>query len=330
MTASPDTAPTPRKVRPRLGAEARPVIIVFGALAAMVLLNLVLFPERMGVDYVMQQLRIAAFLGILSAGAMFVLLTGHIDLSVPWTLTAAAMVGAGVHAAFEGTPMAALAIPAALFTGLLAGLWNGIGVAYLRAPSMVWTMGLNALLLGLAVFYSGGYNPQTAASPLMREMAVARLPGGFPVATAIWIAFSVLAVVILYRTPLGAWIYALGRNERVVYLAGIRNRAVIVFVFVWAGLCSALAGVMLAGFSGQAYQAMGDTYLLPTIAAVVLGGTRVTGGSGRYSGTVGGVLVLVLLGSMLSLVQAPEAFRQIAYGLVILSMLLVAREGRST
>jgi ribose transport system permease protein len=98
---------------------------------------------------------------------------------------------------------------------------------------------------------------------------------------------------------------------------------VIIGAFVASGITAALGGIMLTGYSTKAYQGMGDAYLLPAIAAIVLGGTNVLGGSGRYAGTVIGVLLIVLLQSMLSVLQMPEAGRQIIYGGVLLSMLLI-------
>jgi ribose transport system permease protein len=98
---------------------------------------------------------------------------------------------------------------------------------------------------------------------------------------------------------------------------------VIIGAFVTSGITAALGGIMLTGYSTKAYLGMGDAYLLPAIAAIVLGGTNVLGGSGRYAGTVIGVLLIVLLQSMLSVLQMPEAGRQIIYGGVLLSMLLI-------
>ena len=97
--------------------------------------------------------------------------------------------------------------------------------------------------------------------------------------------------------------------------------------FAISGMCSALAGVLLAGYSTKAYQAMGDPYLLPAIAAVLLGGTNILGGRGTYLGTIAGVILIVLLQSILSVMQMEEAFRQIIYGAVIIAMLLVYGRG---
>jgi len=268
--------------------------------------------------YLLQQLQVGAFLGIVAAGMMLVILIGHIDLSVPWTLTAAAMMATAV-----GGPMA---VPAGLAVGLAVGLVNGLGVAYLRIPSMIFTLGVNAVMRGLMVAHTGGFAPQTAATDLMRLMGAERV-GGIPVALVVWAVVSAVVAVLLARTAFGKALYAIGNREAAAYLAGIRTRRVIVIAFALCGLAAGLAGVMLAGYATKAYQGMGDAYLLPAIAAVVIGGTHILGGHGRYLGTLVGVILIVLLNSVLSIMQMPEAGRQIIYGTVIIAMLLVYGRG---
>jgi ribose transport system permease protein len=268
--------------------------------------------------YLLQQLQIGAFLGIVSAGMMIVILIAQIDLSVPWTLAAAAMMATSV-----GGP---LAIPVGLGVGILVGLVNGVGVAYLRVPSMIFTLGVNAVMRGLMVAHTGGYAPQTGATDLMRMLAGDRTLS-IPNALFVWAAVSVLVVVILQRMSLGRYIYAIGNKEAAAYLAGVNTRRVTVVCFVLCGLAAALAGVLLAGYSTKAYQGMGDAYLLPSIAAVVIGGTNILGGRGRYLGTLIGVVLIVLLNSVLSIMEMPEAGRQVIYGLVIIFMLLVYGRG---
>jgi ribose transport system permease protein len=219
-----------------------------------------------------------------------------------------------------------LAIPVGLGVGLLVGVVNGIGVAYLRVPSMIFTLGLNAVMRGLMVAHTGGYAPQTAATDLMRTLASERTLG-IPNALFVWAAVSVLVAAILQRTPLGRYIYAIGNKESAAYLAGVDTRRVTVICFALCGLTAALAGVLLAGYSTKAYQGMGDAYLLPSIAAVVIGGTNILGGRGRYLGTLIGVVLIVLLNSVLSIMDMPEAGRQVIYGLVIILMLLVYGRG---
>ncbi|WP_183450248.1 ABC transporter permease [Microvirga lupini] len=270
-------------------------------------------------QYLVQQLQVGSFLGIVAAGLMVVILLGHIDLSVPWTLTAAAMMATAV-----GGPWA---IPAGIAIGLLVGIVNGLGVAYLRVPSMIFTLGMNAVMRGLMVAHTGGFAPQTAATDLMQYLAVSRIGGVIPVALLVWLMVSVAVVMILTCTTLGRSIYAIGNRERAAYLSGIDTNRVILIAFALSGAAAGLAGVLLAGYSTKAYQGMGDAYLLPAIAAVVIGGTNILGGRGRYLGTLVGVILIVLLNSVLSIMQIPEAGRQIIYGCVIISMLLVYGRG---
>jgi ribose transport system permease protein len=175
---------------------------------------------------------------------------------------------------------------------------------------------------GLMVAHTGGFAPQTEATGIMRFLAADRLLG-VPVAILVWTAVSVAVAVILAKTPFGRSIYATGNREGAAYLSGIRTRSVIIGAFVTSGVCAAIAGMLLAGYSTQAYQGMGNAFLLPSIAAVVIGGTRILGGQGRLAGTAVGVVLIVLLNSVLSIMQMPEAGRQVIYGTVIISMLLV-------
>lgn len=269
-------------------------------------------------NYLLQQLQTGSFLGIVAAGMMMVILLGHIDLSVPWTLTAAAMMAASV-----GGDMA---LPTGIAVGLAVGLVNGLGIAYLRIPSMIFTLGVDSVLRGLMVAHTGGFAPQDQATPLMRYLAAERLLG-IPVAIFVWAFVSICIALILTRTGFGRSVYATGNREGAAYLSGIRTRLVIIGAFMVSGACAAIAGVLLAGYSAKAYQGMGLPYLLPAIAAVVLGGTRILGGQGRYVGTLVGVVLIVLLNSVLSIMQMPEAGRQVIYGTVIIAMLLVYGRG---
>src|SRR5262249_40242018 len=138
-----------------------------------------------------------------------------------------------------------------------------------------------------------------------------------------WSLAGVLISTVLNRTPFGRYVYAIGNSERVTYLSGISTRMILIVAFVTSGTCSAFAGAMLAGYAGKAYQAMGDPYLLPAIAAVVLGGTSILGGRGNYLGTIAGVILITLLESILSVMQISDSARQIIYGAMIIVMMLV-------
>jgi ribose transport system permease protein len=310
---------------PKLAADDRPILIA--GLFVLVILGLgsgyTLLTQGslafLTPTYLLQQLQVASFLGIVAAGMMLVILLGHIDLSVPWTLATAAMM-----ATAAGGP---LALPVGLGVGLAVGLLNGLGVAFLRVPSMIFTLGTNAMLRGLMVMHTGGFAPQTHATELMTWLATGRV-AGLPMALLVWALLSALMVFLLQRTVFGRYVYAIGNREAASYLSGVPTRAVLVAAFGLCGLCAGLAGVLLAGYSTKAYQGMGDAYLLPSIAAVVIGGTHILGGRGRYAGTVMGTVLITLLSSVLSVMQMPEAGRQVIYGLVIIVMLLAYGRSR--
>ena len=264
--------------------------------------------------YILQQLQIASFLGIAATGMMVVILLGHIDLSLPWIIATSAMLATAVGGW--------TALPCGLLVGALAGLVNGLGVAFLRVPSMIFTLGVNTVLQGLMVVFTGGFAPRSEAPRWMEVLAVGKTLL-IPNPLFVWILVGAGAVFLLTRTPLGRYIYAVGNQEQAVFLSGIRTRRVLVGGFVISGICGAVTGMLLAGFSHKAYQAMGDGYLMSAVAAVVIGGTNIMGGRGTYLGTVLGTILIVLLQSVLSVLQMPDAGRQIIYGGVIIGMLLV-------
>lgn len=303
-----------------LKPEDKPIVIASGFVLVILAIGTIYTLSTQGTapllspKYLLLQLQTGSFLGIAAAGMMMVILLGHIDLSIPWTITAAAMMATTVGGS--------MAIPTGIAVGLAIGLFNGLGVAYLRIPSMIFTLGVDSVMRGLMIAHTGGFAPQTEATPLMRFLAADKILG-IPVAIFVWAGVSVIIAVLLRSTSFGRAIYATGNREGAAYLSGIRTRAVVIGAFMLSGACAGIAGVMLAGYSALAYQGMGNAFLLPSIAAVVLGGTRILGGQGRYIGTVIGVVLIVLLNSVLSIMQMPEAGRQVIYGSVIVAMLLV-------
>jgi ribose transport system permease protein len=300
----------------------RPVLIAFGFIIVMLVAGSFYSANFLSPEYLLQQLQVAAFLGVIASGTMLVILLGHIDLSIPWVVTIGGMMSTAA-AGWWGETGVIIAVPFGVFCGLIVGVINGLGVAYLRIPSMIFTLGVNAVAQGLMVIHTGGFAPQDHATDVMHWLAVKRTFLGIPNAVLVWLVVGLIIVFILRRTPFGRYIYAIGNRERATYLSGVNTRGVLVACFAISGMCSALAGVLLAGYSTKAYQAMGDAYLLPAIAAVVLGGTNILGGRGRYLGTVAGVILITLLQSILSVMQMEEAFRQVIYGAVIIIMLLV-------
>lgn len=313
-------------LKDRLRRLDLPLVVASACIVAILLGGSLYNSSFLSPHYLIQQLQVASFLGIAAAGAMLVILLGHIDLSVPWTLTAGAMLGTGLAGSTLG---GVEAIPIALAVGAAIGLVNGLGVAFLRVPSMIFTLGVNAVLQGLMVLYTGGSAPASSAAPIVRWLSGGQLVPGLPNAILVWAAAGVFTTVLLRATPFGRSVYAIGNRERAAYLSGMPVKRIVCLSFMLAGSASALAGVLLTGYAGKAFQGMGDTYLLPAIAAVVLGGTSIAGGRGTYTGTIIGTILIVLLQSMLAVMQMPDAGRQIIYGAVIFVMLLLYGRSRA-
>jgi len=304
----------------------RTILWPFACIAVVLVVGSLHSSSFLSPEYLLQQLKVASFLGVIATGAMIVILLGQIDLSVPWVVAVGGMMATA--ATGWGSVGSALAIPVGVGCGLALGLVNGAGVAYLRIPSMVVTLAVNAVAQGLMIVHTGGFSPQDASSPAMRFIATGQTVLGIPNALLVWVVVGIAAVFLLTRTTFGRTVYAIGNRERAAYLSGARTRIVVMSAFALAGGLSALGGVLLAGYASKAAQAMGDPYLLPAIAAVVLGGTSILGGRGSYIGTVAGVILITLLQSILSVTQMPEYGRHVTYGVVIIAMLLVYGRGR--
>ncbi len=301
------------------------VATAFGCIILLLLVGAMVNTSFLSPDYLLQQLQVGSFLALISTGMMIVILLGQIDLSVPWIITVGGMMSTA--AAGWGPWGATFAIPVGILCGVAFGVINGIGVAYLRVPSMIFTLGINAVAQGFMIVRTGGFAPQDMAPDNMHDLATGRLIFGIPNPLWVWIVVGGLAVFLLRRTMFGRAVYAIGNREIAAYLSGVRTQRVILVAFAISGGLSAFAGTLLAGYSTKAYQNMGDPYLLPSIAAVVLGGTSILGGRGTYLGTVAGVILITLLQSILSVVQIEEAFRQLIYGAVIIAMLLLYGRG---
>ncbi|MCA9862306.1 MAG: ABC transporter permease [Thermomicrobiales bacterium] len=265
-----------------------------------------------------QQLVLASYLGVIAGGQTLVILTGGIDLSVAWNLNLSAILLTQLSTQMPVPAAALIALGAASLVGLI----NGLGVAYLRIPSLVMTLGMNAVLAGYTLVFTNG-TPQGEAPDFARDLAVGRIGGALPWALVFWALFSLGLVFLLRRTIYGKRLYAIGNNVKASYLSGVPVRRVLVATYTLCGLSAGIGAIMLTGYSQQSYLGMGEAYVLPAIAAVVVGGTSILGGSGGYIGTIAGAITIVLLQNVLQIVGIKPAGQQILYGLIILLMLFV-------
>ena len=223
---------------------------------------------------------LTSFLAVLALGQGTVILTGGLDLSVPWTIGFTGILLAGM---VKGSDAALIyALPIALLVGLFVGFVNGAGIVLLGVSPIVTTLAMNGILQGAALVYSNG-TPAGFSSPLLRRFMTDHELIVTPVVLFV-AAFVVVAVLLLGHTPFGRRVYAVGNGERVAALSGVPVSKTLIRVYMLSGLCSAIVGALLTGFSGQASLGMGDEYLLPSIAVVVIGGALITGGRGNYLG----------------------------------------------
>jgi ribose transport system permease protein len=277
-------------------------------------------------DHLLLILNLAAFLGLVSIGQTVVVLSGGIDLSVSAVVTITGVVSATIMAG--ANDQLALGIFVSCAIGVAIGLANGVGVAYLKINPMVMTLGSTTIVQGLALLYTNGA-PKGSAAPLLSAIASERLVGVVPLVLIIWAIFAVVIVLLLHRTVWGRWVYALGNSPKAAFYSGVNVRWTLISLYMISGFCAAAAGILLTGYTRTSYLNIGDPYQINSIAAVVVGGASILGGSGSYVGTIAGCIIMVLIQSILPILSVPEAGRRIISGCLILFLLLLyGRERR--
>lgn len=297
----------------------------YAVIAAILLfvLGQAVHPGFLRLNSVATVLVISSFVGLVAAGQCFVILIGGIDLSVPWVLNAAAIMLTVTSLGQEGR--APWAILVTLGLGVLVGAVNGFGVAFLGVPAVVMTLAMDGIMEGLTLGLTGGFTCGACSSyapPVVQAMAHGASLG-FPNALWLWLAVILLVSGALTLTRFGRATYAIGNNPLAAFLAGVSVPGITILLYAASGFFSALAGIMLVGFGGQASLGMGDPYLFQSIAAVVIGGVSILGGRGYYLGAAAGAVSLTVLVSVLLALDMPDYFRSILYGVVILALLLL-------
>lgn len=265
---------------------------------------------------------LAAFIGIVALGQTFVVIGGGIDLSVPWVLNAAAVLMT-LFAHGQDAPLVWI-VPLLLAAGTLVGVVNGLGVGLFGVPPIIMTLAVNVILQGGILVYTGGAPPATAPAAI-QFLAVGRI-AGFPVIVLLWIVLAILATLLLSKTAFGRYLYAVGSSATVAEFSGVPTLRTSVGAYALSGFTAALAGMLLTGYSGQAYLGMGDPYLFTSIAAVAIGGASILGGSGHYVGTIAGALVLTVLTGLLPALNLSNGALLVVYGAVILVTVALASE----
>jgi ribose transport system permease protein len=293
------------------------VLKVYASMFLLYLVSSLLESNYFSLSHVMNLLVIASSLGILAVGQTLVILTGGIDLSVAYTLNLGAVIMTQMTVEKGGF----VACVVVLLVGLLIGVFNGLGVTLLNISPMVMTLATSSILKSATYVYTNG-TPKGSAPEWLRYLATGSFLG-MKVAILVWLILSLAVLVLLNKTTYGRKLYALGNNAKTSYLSGINNKGVLIGVYALCGLFSVLSGMMMTGFSGLSFLGMGDMYLLPSIAAVVIGGSSILGGRGGYLGTIAGAIIIYILMSILTVLDMKDAGRQIIYGIVILTVLFL-------
>jgi ribose transport system permease protein len=283
---------------------------------------------------------LGAALGLLAAGQTICMLTGGIDLSLAMIATGAAFI-----VSVKSSSGLLVALSLALLYCIVIGAINGLAVGLLGMNPLIMTLGMNAVLIGVftvgvTTFLQGSSTVPEVLVTLSTASIIDTSGWVFESATAdprswpfvasivdtlswpffIWLLVSLIVLFILARTGLGRLIYAIGDNAQSARLAGVKVWQVQVTTYVMCAILGGIGGIILGGQSGAVALSLANSFLLPSVAAVVIGGTSIMGGIGGYKGTMMGTLILTLLSSLLTTINSSEAVKQMIYGAIVLAL----------
>jgi ribose transport system permease protein len=297
----------------------QPIIPLLLLLLALVILLFVVQPGLLGrpTAWASSTIRFATPLAILAACQTLTMLTGGIDLSVATVASAAGFIMASQAPSQGALPAIALALGVAATVGLV----NGIGISVFRVQPLIMTLGTGLVAGGLLVVYQRFVITAGARVPeVIAWLAGGTTFGWFANGVLVLVPISMAIILGLRYTGYGRLLYAIGDNPVASRLAGVRVSHVQLVLYVVSGLLAGIAGIVLSGVTNTAAPMTADTYLLPSVAAAVIGGTSIFGGRGGYGGTIVGAVILTVLTSLLTVLKAPEPVRMIVYGTIILGV----------
>ena len=287
-------------------------------LALLVILLTVLSPYFLTVSNLMNVMEQTSINAVIAVGMTFVILSGGIDLSVG---SLVALSGVALAAALRAGMPLPVALLAGLATGAAAGLANGLLITRGKLPPFIATLGMMSVARGLTLFVTDG-RPISGFEAGFRTLATGRVLG-VPASVLLAGVLYLAAHLVLTRTRFGLYVYAIGGNEEATRLSGVGVRFHKTMVYVLAGLMSAIASVILTARLNSAQPIAGMMYELDAIAATVIGGTSLLGGSGTIGGTLIGALIMGVLRNGLNLLGISSFLQQVVIGLVIIAAVLV-------
>lgn len=295
------------------------------ALLVLVIIVSILNTSFLNVSNIMNLLQQVSINALIAFGMQFVIMTGGIDLSVGAIL---ALSGAIAAKLILGGMSPILAFLAGILCGAVFGAVNGLLIAYGKAAPFIVTLATMSIFRGMTYVLTNG-NPITG--PKMNESFSFQFLGqgylfGVPFQVYLMIFAYIIFYVLLHKTSFGRKTFAIGGNEKAAYVAGVKVNKILIWIYVIAGILSAVAGMVLTSQLASAQPDAGTGYEMDAIAAVVLGGTSLAGGTGKMSGTLVGALIIGVLNNGMNLLGISSFYQQIVKGIVILIAVLLDRK----
>ncbi len=269
-------------------------------------------------------LRLSVFLGVIAAGQTLVIISGSegIDLSAGSVVTLTAILTYVYVSGSNDKVLVALLI--SLAVGAAIGFLNGVGVTFLKISPFVMTLGMSGVVTGLILVINHG-NVSGKVAPIMTRWIARPLAPGVPIPSAlvIWLIFGILMWLLLERTTFGKYLFAIGTNRVTAKLSGVNVIGMNLATYALAGALAGFGGFLVVGNTGVVFIALGQPFLFPSIAAVAVGGTLLSGGKGSYWGTMAGAIVLTLITSLLTTMQMPDSVRRMVLGATLLILISI-------
>jgi len=315
-------APPSTGLRALFGAGARQKMLAFGSLMVLMVFFSLASPNFLQQDNLVAILQATAVNGVLAIACTFVIITGGIDLSVGTLMTFCAVM-AGVFLTNMGMPLI-VGVVAAIVFGVLCGFVSGILIAKLKIPPFIATLGMMMLLKGLSLVISGTkpiyFNDTPGFTAISQDSLIGLVVPALPIPNAVLILFllAVAAAIVLNKTPLGRYTFALGSNEEAARLSGVNVSFWKVVVYSLGGGICGIAGLLIASRLNSAQPALGQGYELDAIAAVVIGGTSLSGGTGTVLGTIIGAFIMSVLTNGLRILSVAQEWQTVVTGAIII------------
>lgn len=285
-------------------------------------------PNFLNINQAVNIVRLASFLGIIAAGQTLVIISGGegIDLSAGAVVTLGAILTFRLSSGQNDLILPALLV--VLVVGAVIGFLNGLGIIVLQVPPLVMTLGMTGVVQGTILVLTQGELIGNMP-PLLGRLIAEPLILGIPGVVILWVLVGLGMWLLLERTTYGKQLFAIGVNRTTARLSGVRVPFIVIITYTLSGVLAAFGGFVLLGFTQTVFLNLGGPYQFPAIAAVVVGGTVLSGGKGSYWGTMSGALVLTLIESLLRALQLQEAYKLITLGITLVVLISIYGRQRS-